>query len=354
MKALAKFMVALVATANIALASTPEMWITSVGLSDPIEFGKIPWQTLVYPYKGGEGGCDCNGTNKYFRAGSHAHSVGIGKLLTIEGKNGADVADAYSTVVGAQSSSFGYGNLLAGHMTSVTGDCAVAIGRKASVDVSFGGTAIGAFSRARYGYGAMAIGLDSEASGVSPTDGSTSPLAIGVHSRATGHGATAIGLSAIAEGRDAIQIGPGVNRTPRTVHIGKAVFVDVARTATNHINAISGARDFGAFKVAVSDFVSELCNAYVLPEDETTEPYEIVDVDYRNQVLLSALSDVNERINALSVATPLAETKEPAYTWHDVIQYLIMAGVALFFVIRNKKKGKDETPPEPPTEGAQS
>ena len=344
MKTLAKFMVALVATANIALASPPEMWIASVGLEeDPIEFGKVPWNTLVYQYKEGTNSCPCGSTNLYYRMGKYAHSIALGKKVKLEGKNGGAPEDAYSTIVGAQSESIGYGNSLLGHMTSVTGDCATVIGRASSVNSWFGGTAIGYGASVEYGYAPVAIGHLAKATGLNSDDGASTPLAVGANTYAKGHGATAIGLCARAEAKNAIQIGPGVNTTPFTAKIGNAIFVDVAEAASKNLSAIDEATDISTLKAAVRKFVSDLTVPYQLPEAEPLST-DNADQDYKNILVLGLLSEMDEKISALSVTEPLSVKNNPGYTWHDVVQYFILFVAALIAVL-HRKKGKEEDEP---------
>ena len=349
MKALAKFMVALVATANIALASPPEMWIASVGLDDPIEFGKVPWETLVYQYKEGTNSCPCGSTNLYYRMGKRAHSIALGKEVRLEGKNGGAPEDAYSTVVGAQTTSIGYGNSLVGHYSSITGDCATSVGRYTTVNSWYGAITIGEGASTEYGFGPIAIGLNSKAAGLDETDAGSSPLAIGLKAFARGHGATAIGPCAVADGRMSVQIGPGRNETQRTVKMGDAVFVDVAGIAQRNLAAIDAAQDMPALKQAVKKFVTDLTVPYEMPEPAELSVHDEVSQDYRNVMVLGLLSEMDEKIQSLSFAQPLSEPKESSYTWHDVIQYFIMFVAALVAVL-HRKKGKDEEEDEPTDE----
>ncbi len=318
-----------------------------VGLpSDPMVFGLIPWETLVYAHGGGS-------TNMlYLWLGADSHSTAFGKQIRVEGKNGAGPEDAYSVVVGPQSESIGYGNTLIGHMTSVHGDTGTAVGRAASVESWFGGTAIGYSAKTLNGYSPIAIGVSSVAGNSNTNDIGSTPVAIGHKSVATSHGSVAIGNCAESRAADAIQIGPGINSTPRSAKIGNAKFVDVASiAATYHSRIDSVSDDPAAIKAFVKAFLEALTVPYVLPESEPVDANAMMDADYRDMLAHTMFEEILERLESAQTASvqsleTKAEDDDWKSTWHDFIQYVVMAIIALVAIIR-KKKQKQEDVPEP-------
>lgn len=321
------------------------LYIYNSNLGTPIEFGKIPWDAMVYDYTGSMTNvCPCmSSTNKYYYVGRKAHSVAFGKEVEIEGRHGASPEDAYTSLVGAQSSSVGYGNAIVGHMTSVTGDCATVVGRAANVDSYFGAVALGFRASTKGGYAPIAIGCDSVATGDS---GSTaSPIAIGVGAKANGNGALAIGLKAKATGRLAVQIGNGNNETARTVKIGNAYFVDVSGTANRMVGSLDSISDVAGLKAWLAEFCNRLTVPYEL--DDVPDTDENFDPDYRTLLtreLVDALAKVQQfdEVNSLAAGEPepVSVKSETSPTWNDVIQYIIMAILTAVVVIRKKKDAK--------------
>lgn len=321
------------------------LYIYNENLDTPIEFGKIPWDAMVYDYTGSTTNeCPCvSSTNKYYYVGRKAHSVAFGKNVEIEGRNGASPEDAYTFVDGAQSTSVGYGNVLFGHMTSVTGDCATAIGRYATVNSHYGAIAIGIGSKALGGYSPLAIGARAVAEG--DENGCTTPLAIGFEAKATDHGSVAIGLKAEATGKQSIQIGSGINSTPYTAKIGNAYFVDVARAASLMKPGLDSISDVAGMKAWLVEFCDKLMVPYEM--DDIPVDTQEYDPDYRavlTRELVDALAKIQQfdEVNSLAAGEPepVSTKSEASPTWNDVIQYIIMAILTAVMVIRKKNTKK--------------
>ena len=325
------------------------LYIYNTSLDTPIEFGKIPWDAMVYDYTGGGTNvCPCMSTNKYYYVGKKAHSIAVGKEIDIVGRNGASADDAYTTIVGAQSSSSGYGNVLVGHMTSVTGNCATVVGRCASANSYYGAVAVGLWSKANKGYSPIAIGNGAVAEG---DDNKTySPLAIGLQARAEGHGSVAIGLKASALASGSIQIGSGINDTPRTAKIGNAYFVNVADVANQMKPSLDNVSDVAGMKAWLTQFCTKLTVPYEMDDVPVADPE--YDSEYRTLLtadLVAALAKLQQfdEVQTLAVAEPMAIKSEASPTWHDVVQYVVMAILAIVAIFRRKKTEPedDDVPP---------
>lgn len=325
------------------------LYIYNTNLDTPIEFGRIPWDAMVYDYTGGGTNvCPCMSTNLYYYVGKKAHSIAVGKQIDMEGKNGASPDDAYTTIVGAQSKSSGYGNVLVGHMTSVTGDCATVVGRCAKAESSYGAVAIGAHSKTVNGYAPVAIGYGAIAEG--DESGRTTPIAVGLNAKATGHSSLAIGVNAKATAKQSVQIGSGVNDTPYTAKIGNAYFVNVAGVASQMKPGLDNVSDVAGMKAWLTQFCTKLTVPYEMDDVPVTDPE--YDSEYRELLtadLVAALAKLQQfdEVQTLAVAEPMEIKSESSPTWHDVVQYVVMAILAIVAIFRRKKTEpeEDDVPP---------
>lgn len=322
------------------------LYIYNTNLDTPIEFGRIPWDAMVYDYTGGgTNECPCPKYEQYIHWWTNMCSLALGKetFVTGGGHNSGAPEDQYSVVIGPQSGSVGYGNFVGGHMALADGRRSVAVGLH-SRGSGLSSIAIGDYARTETNtWGAIAIGIDAIAANDDINVGWSKPIAIGLKSKAYSgvaighHSFASNGLYTIAIGgaafatNNAIQIGYGRNGRSGTCKIGGAYFVDVAGVTKAYKAAFADTTSFSDFKATFLNYLDALT-----PYDDivpsTTPP------EYEEE------PPVFSQLSVKEVVTVKEDSVWDAFSKVlNAVQALVLAIIGIFWA---KGKNKPENKPE--------
>ena len=325
------------------------------GVPEGTIWGEIPYDLPVLIGGGGGGGggdCPCPKYEQYIHWYTNMHSIALGKETRVGPLRNTtgEPEDQYSIVIGPQSFSEGYANVVIGHMTQADENRAIAIGKGARgsglSSIAFGDGAAAETNS----WGAIAIGHMAYAA--STGTGWSKPIAIGLSAKsydglAVGHHAsTSNGMYSIAIGggararNDAIQIGYGENARRGTCKIGGAYFVDVAGVTAAFKTAFENTTNFADFKATFINYLNNLT-----PYDDIVPSVD--PPEYTERPL----------VQAAGVVKVLAVKDEAESGWNvfskvlNAVQAFVLALIGIFWA---KGKKPEDKPEEPVTEPKKS